>query len=263
MDLGLKGRPALVAAASRGLGFASAMALAREGARVAICSRDRGRIEAARDEIAEATGAEVVALVADVSRPDDAARFVREGAAALGGCHVLVVNAGGPPPGRALDVSEEDFLRGVELTFLSAVRMSREALPRMREGGYGRIVAISSLVVKEPAEGLAVSNAVRGAVTGFLKTLAREVAAGGITVNAVLPGMIRTRRVEELAERKAAERGTTAEEELARDAAQIPMGRLGDPEALGDVVAFLASERASYLTGCMIQVDGGLYRGMF
>ncbi|MDP9341806.1 MAG: SDR family NAD(P)-dependent oxidoreductase, partial [Actinomycetota bacterium] len=200
MDLGLSGRPALVAAASRGLGFASALSLAREGARVAICARDGETVRMAAEEIRTATGSDVVAITADVSRADDAVRFVREAADALGGCHILVTNAGGPPPGRAVDMTDEDFLRAIELNFLSVVRMVREALPHMRRAAYGRIVAISSSSVKEPIPGLALSNAARAAATGYLKTLAREVAAEGITVNAVLPGRFLTQRTRELAE---------------------------------------------------------------
>jgi 3-oxoacyl-[acyl-carrier protein] reductase len=259
VDLGLRGRPALVAAASRGLGFASAMALAREGARLAICARDVNALREAADQIREATGSDVTPIVADASNAGDAIRFVREGAAALGGCHVLVANAGGPPPGRAIDLSDRDFLEAIELSFLSVVRMAREALPHMRAAGYGRIVAISSSSVKEPIPGLALSNAARAAATGFLKTLAREVAPDGITVNAVLPGRFRTRRVHDLA----AARGRTMDEELGAQAADVPMGRLGEPGELGEVVAFLASDRASYVTGAMLSVDGGLFHGLF
>lgn len=161
MELGLSGRPALVAAASRGMGFAAARSLAREGARVVICSRDREAVEAARDRIAEETGAEVHAMVADVAEAGDVERFVREGADSVGGCQILVPNAGGPPPGSAADAPDEDWRAALDLTFLSVVRMCRTALPLMRKAGYGRIVAISSLVVKQPEPSLAISNAVR------------------------------------------------------------------------------------------------------
>jgi 3-oxoacyl-[acyl-carrier protein] reductase len=261
VDLGLSGRPALVAAASRGMGFAAARSLAREGAVVAICSRDRGAVEAARDRIAEETGAEVHALVADVADAGDVERFVREGAEAASGCQILVPNAGGPPPGSATAAPDQDWRAGLELTFLSMVRMCREAIPLMREAGYGRIVAISSLVVKQPEPSLAISNAVRLAVTGFLRTLAWETAPDGITVNAVLPSSVNTDRHRQLAERRAAEAGRTLEEQLADDAAAVPVGRLGDPAEVGDLVAFLASERAAFLTGLQVQADGGLYRG--
>lgn len=262
MDLGLAGRPAVVAAASKGLGKASALALAREGASVAICARDAGALEAARDEIAEATGATVIAIPADVSRHDQAGLFVREAAEALGGCQILVANAGGPPAGSVEDFDEEDYRAAVDLLLVSAVAMAREALPRMRAAGYGRIVVISSHAARQPIRNLVLSNAVRPAVLGWAKTLSDEVAGEGITVNAVLPGRILTDRVRWLAEQRSAGSGRTAEEELAADAASIPVGRLGDPQELGDLVAYLASERAAYLTGCFIQVDGGLYRGL-
>jgi 3-oxoacyl-[acyl-carrier protein] reductase len=261
MDLGLSGRPALVAAASRGMGFAAARSLAREGARVAICSRDRGAVESARDRIAEETGREVHALVADVAEAGDVERFVREGAEAAGGCQILVPNAGGPPPGSAAAAPDEDWLAGLELTFLSVARMCRAALPLMREAGYGRIVAISSLVVKQPEPSLAISNAVRLAVTGFLRTLAWEAARDGVTVNAVLPSSVLTDRHRDLAGRRADESGRTLDKQLAEDAAAVPVGRLGDPAEVGDLVAFLASERAAFLTGLQVQADGGLYRG--
>ncbi|MFL5797884.1 MAG: SDR family oxidoreductase [Actinomycetota bacterium] len=259
MELGLAGRPAAVAAGSRGLGLACATALAREGARVAICARDGAGVEAARAGIAGATGADVVGIVADVGTAEGATGFVRDAAAALGGCQVLVANAGGPPPGGSLDFSDEEYLAAIESNFLSAVRMAREALPHMRAAGYGRIVAILGSSVKEPIPGLALSNAVRLAAVGFLKTLAREVAPEGITVNAVLPGRLLTDRARQLA---AAQSGSE-EEGIAAQAAGVPMGRLGDPRELGDVVAFLAGERASYLTGVMLSVDGGMFSGVF
>lgn len=262
MDLGLSGRPALVAAASRGLGKASAMALAEEGAGVAICARDRGALEAARDEIADRTGSEVVAVTADVATERGAVGFVREGIEALGGCQILVPNAGGPPTGTFADLGDEDFLGAVDLNLLSAIRMAREALPPMREAGYGRIVAIVSLAVKQPVPGLMLSNSIRAAVVGWARTLADEVAADGITVNAVLPGRLLTDRVRSLQQERAARTGVSVEQAAAEDAAAIPLGRVGDPRELGDVVAFLASRRASYLTGCFVQVDGGMYRGL-
>jgi 3-oxoacyl-[acyl-carrier protein] reductase len=262
VDLGLKGRPALVAAASRGLGKACAAALAGEGAPVAICGRDAGALEAARDEIAEQTDGTVVAIPADVSVEGQAIRFVREGAEALGGCQILVANAGGPPFGRFEDLSDQDFLDAADLNLLSTLRMSREALPRMREAGYGRIVVISSLAVKQPVPGLILSNSIRAAVVGWARTFADEVAGEGITVNAVMPGRVMSDRVRHLLEERARTSGRSVEEEAARDVATIPVGRFGEPREVGDVVAFLASERASYLTGCFLQIDGGLYRGL-
>lgn len=262
MDLGLAGRPALVAAASRGLGKASALSLAGEGASVAICGRDPGALQAARDEIAERTGSTVVAVQADVSRQEDALRFVREGAEALGGCQILVPNAGGPPAGRFDDFTEEDFRAALELNYFSTLRMAREALPRMREAGYGRIVVIGSITMKQPIPNLMLSNSVRAGVLGWAKSLSEELAPEGITVNLVLPGRVWTDRVRQLIEGQAAKEGRSVEEVRAADEGSIPMRRFGDPREVGDLVAFLASERAAYLTGLSILVDGGLYRGM-
>ena len=262
MDLGIKGRPALVAAASKGLGRASAAALAEEGARVAICARDGGQIEAARDEIAETTGTTVVAIRADVSREEDARRFVREGTEALGGCEILVANAGGPPTGRFEELSDEDVREALSLNFLSTTRMAREALPHMREAGYGRIVVISSASVKQPVPGLILSTSARAAAAGWARTLADEVARDGITVNTVLPGRLLTDRVRFLERDRADRSGRSEEEVRAEDEAAIPVGRIGDPRELGDVVAFLCSDRAAYITGTFIQVDGGSYRGL-
>ena len=262
MDLGLEGRPALVAAASKGLGRAAALALAREGANVAICARDRGRIEEARDAIAEETGRPVLAITADVSLEEDAVRFVREGSEAIGGCQILVTNAGGPPPGRFEDFDDQAFRRALDLLFFSAVRMTRAALPLMLEAAYGRIVLISSLSVKEPVRNLMLSSSARSAVAGWAKTLSDEVAGEGITVNAVLPGRVWTDRIRELLERTAAEAGRSVDEQRVVEEATIPVGRFGDPADVGAAVAFLASARAGYITGTSIPVDGGLHRGL-
>ena len=263
MDLGIAGRPALVAAASRGLGKACARALAGEGARVAICGRDAGALEAAREEIAEETGAEVVAIPADVGTEEGAVGFVRAGAEALGGCEILVTNSGGPRPGRFDELSDDDFRATVELTLLSTTRMTREALPHMRAAGFGRVVVIASLSVKQPIPGLMLSNSIRAAVIGWAKTLADEVGRDGVTVNAVLPQAIMTDRIRQLQADRAERTGATPEEVAAEEMAAVPVGRMGEPRDLGDLVAFLASERAGFLTGCFVPVDGGLYRALF
>lgn len=263
MDLGLKGRPALVAAASRGLGKACATSLATEGASVAICARDRGALEATRDQIAATTGATVVAIPADVSREDDAVRFVREGSEALGGCEILVANAGGPPAAAFDELGDDAFREALDTLFFSTLRMAREAIPLMRDAGYGRIVVISSTAAKQPIPGLILSNSVRGAVAGWAKTLAEEVAGAGITVNAILPGRVLTDRIHYLIERAAQASGRSVEDEREAQAAAIPVGRFGDPREVGDLAAYLASERAAYLTGCSIQVDGGTTRAAF
>jgi 3-oxoacyl-[acyl-carrier protein] reductase len=261
VELGLRGRPALVAAASRGLGRACAEALAAEGARVAICSRDEAAIAGAAGEIAGSTGGEVVPIVADVSTREGAEAFVRQGADALGGCEILVPNAGGPDPGTISSLTDEDYQSAFELSFQSTVRMGREALPHMRAAGYGRIVVIGSITMKQPMAGLMLSNAVRLGIAGWAKTAAVELAPDGITVNVVLPGTILTDRTRQLVASDPS--GGSLEEKLAARAAALPMGRMGEPRELGDLVAFLASERAAYLTGQFVLVDGAEYRGLF
>lgn len=247
MDLGLGGKRAVVAAASRGLGFAVATALASEGARVAICGRDTGRIEAAARSIGEGA----LPLVADVSRPEGAARFVEEARAALGGIDILVTNAGGPPPGTFESTPLESYGPALDLNLLSVVAMCRAAVPEMRERRWGRVVAITSLAVRQPYPTLILSNTARAGVTGFLKTLAREVAADGVTVNSLQPGSHATERLRELY-------GGSLDDV----AASIPAGFVGRPEDFGAVAAFLCSEQARFITGAAIQVDGGEYAGL-
>ncbi|HEV3474549.1 MAG TPA: SDR family oxidoreductase [Actinomycetota bacterium] len=262
MDLGLSGRPALVAAASRGLGKACAMSLAAEGAKVAICARDQRPLKAARDEIAAATGSTVAAIPADVAVEEDARRFVHEASSQLGGCQILVANAGGPAAGRFEDLGDDDFRKALDLNLFSTLRMAREALPLMRQAGYGRIVVISSIAVKQPIPDLVLSNSVRAAVIGWVKTLSDEVASAGITVNAVMPGRVLTDRVRWLVEQRIRDTGQPVEQALQEEADRVPVGRFGRPEEVGDAVAFLASERAGYITGVSLLIDGGLYRGL-
>jgi 3-oxoacyl-[acyl-carrier protein] reductase len=242
MDLGIAGRVALVTGASRGLGFAAAEALAAEGCRVAISARDAGRLEAAAAQI----GAH--AVVADMSDPGGPAAAVAATERALGAVDILVANAGGPPTGRFVDVSEDDWQVAVEKSLMGTVRLIRAALPGMRERRWGRIVTITSRTVREAIDGLALSNATRAGVAGVVRTLAREVASEGVLINNVMPGSFHTERLREIygSDEAVIARGATA-----------PMGRIGRPEELGSVIAFLASERASYLTGASILVDGG------
>lgn len=256
MDLGLAGRAALVTGGSRGLGFASAMSLAREGCAVAIASRSRESVDRAVALLRE-TGARVEGLVGDVSDPDVPARLVAEAQMALGAVDVLVANAGGPRQGGFLDVEDADWERAVQQNLLGTVRLMRAALPGMRARGWGRIVTITSATAREAVDGLVLSNAVRAGVAGAVRSLAREVAAEGIRVNNVMPGPIDTERLHEIYGG-----GGDLEAALAARAARNPSGRLGRPEEVGDLVAFLCGERAGFVTGASVLVDGGESRAI-
>lgn len=256
MDLELEGASAAVMAASRGLGRAAAEALAEEGADVAICARGEDRLSGTAEEIAEATGARVEPIVADVGVAEDVGTFVQQAAEAFGGLDVLVTNKGGPPPGGFNDVDDEAWQAGFELVVLSYVRAVRAALPHLREGG-GSVVAIESTSVKRPIDGLLLSNALRPSVVATSKTLAREHAEDGVRFNVVLPGSMDTERLAALFEAEAeASQRSVAEVQQAWEA-DIPANRLGRPRELGDVICFLASPKASYVTGSVYPVDGG------
>ena len=249
MDLGLAGRRAAVAAASSGLGYATAAALQAEGVAVTICDVDRGRVEAA----AERLGTGVTPVVADLADPDGCEQFVLDAQEAMGGVDILVTNAPGPPPGTFAQARAEDYPKALDLNLLSVVRMCMAAVPAMRERHWGRIVAITSISVRQPIPNLILSNTARAGATAFLKTLSSEVAADGVTVNSVLPGSHATDRLRSL---------HGGEEGLERAAASVPMRRLGDPADFGAVVAFLCSEHARFVTGAALQVDGGQYAGL-
>lgn len=261
MDLELKGRAALVAAASRGLGRACALAFAREGADVAICARGEQALRTTEKEIAM-TGVRVMATVADMSVAADCERFVAQAAEVLGRVDVLVTNSGGPPAGPADSFEDAAYQEALEGNFLSAVRLCRAALPHMRRGGWGRILNITSIAAKQPIDGLVLSNSARAAVVGFAKTLANELASEGITVNTLCPGPTLTDRIESLARQRAERSGTSVEEELRAQERDVPMGRLGRPEEFAALVAFLASEQAAFITGATIQIDGGVIRSL-
>lgn len=262
MDLGLSGRAAIVTGASRGLGRAVARSLAGEGCRVVVNARSEDRLREAAADIEEATGTRVVPVAGDVRDEATARRLVETATGELGRLDVLVTNAGGPPSGGFADMEPADYEEALELNLLSAVRLVHAAVPVMKEAGWGRIVAITSVSVKQPIPGLLLSNVARPGVVGFIKSIAAELAPHGILCNCVAPGYMATERVEELLRDRAEASGRSVEEIREEQAAAVPIGRIGDPAELGDVVAFLASERAAYLTGLTLQVDGGYVKGL-
>lgn len=260
MDLGLSGRVALVTAASRGLGLACAKALAADGASVLICARGPLRLdEAAREIRAVATGgAQVETMTFDVAAPDAAKHLVDHVRDKFGRLDVLVNNAGGPPPGTFNSVGDADWEKAFSITLMSVVHLVREALPLLQASGQGRIVNLVSTSVKQPIDGLILSNAMRAAVVGLAKTLSKEIGGSGITINNVLPGIILTDRQRELRGADAARRGISFEQAIEEAGRAVPLGRIGQPEEVGALVAFLASKQAAYITGASIQVDGGM-----
>jgi 3-oxoacyl-[acyl-carrier protein] reductase len=262
MQLGLENKVALVAASSRGLGRAVAEELAREGAVLVLCARGEGALRETAAAIRAETGARVIDVVADVGEPAGVARVLDAAMSELGRVDILVTNAGGPPAGPFETHSAEAWHTAVRQNLDSVVELTRGVLPGMKERRWGRIINITSIAVKQPVDNLILSNSVRAAVTGFARTLANEVAPFGVTVNNVMPGYTRTQRVDDLAERNAALHGSTPAAELAVWEKQIPMGRLGEPSEFAAMVAFLASDRASYTTGASIPVDGGWIRSV-
>lgn len=262
MDLQIKGRIAMVAAASKGLGRATAESLAAEGVKVSICARSLESLEDAKRSI-ESAGGEVLAVACDVTKADDLQRWFDETVARFGQVDILVTNTGGPPAAPFMKLTEEQWHLGVESTLMNVVRLCRLVIPSMQERKWGRIVHITSLVAKQPTELLTVSSTLRAGLSGLTKTLADQVAKDGITVNCALPGHYLTDRQTQLSEIRAKDEGITPDEYLERAAKNIPMGRYGRPQELADVITFLCSERASFLTGASIQVDGGQIRSTF
>jgi 3-oxoacyl-[acyl-carrier protein] reductase len=262
MNLGLKGRAAIVTAASSGLGKATAMQLASEGAAIAINARGEEKLKHAAEEIRSATGVEVIAIAGSMTEEQDIRRLVSEAKSHFGRIDILVTNAGGPPPGYFSDFTSEHYRDAVELNLISTINLCREAVPHMRERGWGRIVAITSIAAKQPVENLILSNTARAGVLGFMKSLSQQVAADAITVNTVCPGYHLTERLKSLAHLTSQNEGVAVEDVYARWAASAPIKRIGDPEEFAAVVAFLCSEQASFITGTAIQIDGGAYKAL-
>jgi 3-oxoacyl-[acyl-carrier protein] reductase len=259
MDLGLKDKVALIPAASRGLGKAAALALAREGAQLAICSRS-DLIKQTAAEIRKETRSDVLALKADVAQKDDIKLLVDAAVKHFGRIDILIINAGGPPPGDFLGLSPEDWERAVDLTLMSAVRLCYAVVPQMIERGSGSIVAVQSISVKQPIENLILSSSIRLAVIGLMKSLANELGPKGIRVNSINPTWTKTERVEELLADRAERRGTTTEEQADQVTIEVPLGRMGTVEEFGRTIAWLTSPAASFIHGHALMFDGGATR---
>ena len=262
MDLGINGKIALVTAASRGLGRGCAEQLAADQCRVAICSRDRAAAQQAAEEIAAQSGTEVLGFGADVSRAEDVDRLLKDVTQSLGDPQILVTNAGGPPPGTFASTALEEYEKALNLNLMSAVHLIHGVTPAMKDKGWGRIIAVTSISVKQPIASLLLSNMARAGLTGFLKTISTELAPYGITVNALLPGTHKTSRIKQLV-KDTAVREKKSEEEVYRDMMDaIPCKTIGDPADFGAAAAFLAGTRARYITGQNLLIDGGRYSGL-
>jgi 3-oxoacyl-[acyl-carrier protein] reductase len=258
MKLGLNNRVAMVAAASKGIGKACALALAEEGCRVSICARGEEELENARAEAASRS--EALAVVADLSLPESIEDWYQQTLSRFGQVDILITNTGGPPVARFMELTDEQWQVGVESTLMNVVRLSRLVIPRMQAQRWGRLIHLTSLVAKQPMDELTISSTLRAGLSALTKTMANQFGPDNITVNAVLMGHILTDRQYHLADRRIKERGITREQYFEQAAKEIPLRRLGEPREIGEVVAFLASERASYLTGVSLQIDGGLIR---
>jgi 3-oxoacyl-[acyl-carrier protein] reductase len=261
MDLKLRGKCALVTGASRGLGFAVALGLSQEGCRVAINSRNHERLANAAMKISEETGMDIYPLAGDVTDPEAPERLVSQSVEAMGGLDLLVTNSGGPPPGKFETIDDATWQKAVDLSLMSHVRLIRAALPALRQSEAASVLAVTSYTVKQPLMNLILSNSVRAATVGLVKTLALELGGDGIRFNSILPAWTETERIYELLENRARMNGTSVEEEIARQAKDTPLGRMSTPEEFANAAVFLLSPAASYITGVMLTVDGGLYKG--
>jgi 3-oxoacyl-[acyl-carrier protein] reductase len=261
MDLGLKGKRAIVCGASRGLGYAAARGLALEGVDVAINSRSEESVRAAAAKLATETGQQIYPFAGDLTNPDFPQKMVSAAAEKLGGLDILITNAGGPPSGAFESLNEAVWERGVNLSFMSHVRIIRAALPYLRESDAASVLTITSYSVKQPIPNLVLSNSIRLATIGLTKTLALEIGAEGIRFNSILPGWTETERVRELMAPRAEANGTTIEEEIAKQMVNSPLGRMASPEEFANAAVFMVSPAASYITGVMLSLDGGMYKG--
>src|SRR5712691_10936661 len=262
MDTGLKNRVAIVAASSQGIGRATAEAFAAEGCRLAMCARNQQALQSAADKIQQQYSAEVLAEALDVTDASAVQRFVEGVVSKFGEVDICVTNAGGPPAKGFLAASLEDWRKAVELNFLSTVYFAREVIPHMQRKSWGRIITITSITTKQPVADLVLSNAVRAAVVGLVKSLANEFGKDGILVNNVGPGYTATDRLKDLAKSRSVAMGKSEDEIFESWAVEAPLKRLGKPREVADAIVWLASERASYITGQTILVDGGLYKGL-
>jgi 3-oxoacyl-[acyl-carrier protein] reductase len=257
MELGLKGKVALVTASSKGIGLGTAKVLAREEMKVVISSRNRDELMKARDALAAETGAEVLAIPADMTVREDLEKLVEEAAKKFGGVDVLVYNAGPPKTGTFADLTYPDWEEATKLLLLSAVTMTRAAVPYMKGRGWGRLIYVTSFTLRQPVENLVLSNTVRLAIAGLSKSLSKELGPSGITSNIVIQGYIRTDRAMHLIEQRASSAGTSVDDAYREMAKSIPLGRYGEPEEVGSLVAFIASEKGAYLNGAAFTIDGG------
>lgn len=263
MDLGLKDKRVLVTGASRGLGYAAARLLAREGCRVAVNSRDEARIKAAAEAIAGETGAQVIGLAGDVTSASTAGQLIAQTVEALGGLDLLVTNSGGPPAGTFESHDEANWQKAIDLSLMSHVRLIRAALPHLRKSSAPSVLTMTSISVKQPMTNLVLSNSVRAATVGLTKSLALELGRDGIRFNSILPGWTETERVTELMTFNAKQGGSTIEAEIEKRTKETALGRMGKPEEFANAAVFLLSPAASYITGVMLNVDGGIYKGTF
>lgn len=262
MDLGLKNKIALVSGSSRGLGYATALALAKEGCKVAINGRNETKIKSAAEKLAKETGTQVIGLAGDVSLPDMPAKLIEKAAEAFGGLDILVTNAGGPPPGSIDALDDAAWQKGIDVCLMVHVRLIKAALPYLRKSDSASVLTVTSISVIQPIPNLLLSNSIRLATIGLTKSLALDLGNEKIRFNSILPGWTETERVIELMTARATANSSTVEEETRKQAGQSPFGRLARPEEIANVAAFLVSPAASYVTGAMLTVDGGAYKGM-